>query len=196
MILNVILSIIIIGIWLYIGALSYSYFVSQKVNHYLFKSLFTASFFQCAQGILGIVYIIGITDQYQPIRWIIFSLFEIMTMNMLFRTAKVKRPYELIISVVFMVIVLINMVHINLIFNITIALTLMFIAYHSTEPIVKKYFTISMGLYGMTSIVSAMFSFTGMQSLIMGIIFSISFMIASQKIYDKERIDDKLKQIS
>jgi hypothetical protein len=111
------------------------------------------------------------------------------------RNVKIKRTYELILVSFFTLLVVISYTYWWLGFNLMIAGILTFLACKSQEEITRKFFSISMILYGMTSVVPVIFGFTTNASLFMGVIFSLSFAIGSHKLYMKEKIDDELKKM-
>lgn len=194
MILGVVLSIIIIGIWLYIGALSYSFYSVGKYNRFMFKNIYVSAVLSIFQSILGIYFIITLDSSLQPIRWMCFSLMELNFMYLVLRAFK-NRHTELIIMALFNILVLISSLSYSLFLNCSIATTLSVLAYISGVAILRKYFTWIFLLYGMTSIIPVIFEFTSVESLLAGIIFSIGFLYGTVKLYTKEKVDFELKEM-
>jgi len=195
MIIDILLNSIIIMLWLITGAMSFSFYVSNTENHFLYKSIFTISSMNLFCVVLAFPYILGVTDMYQNTRWICFGILEMLMFAMLLRTTSIKRPWELIITTSFMVIILISMVHPMLLYSIIITSLLLLVSIRSKEKLVRKYYSISMATYGFTSIIPAIYGFTSAQSLLMGCVFSWTFLWASLKIYRSEKVDEKLKQM-
>lgn len=194
MIIGVGLSLIIIGLWLYAGALSYAYYSTTTKNHYRYKNIYTVSVLTITQSILGIYYILTGDDYLNPARWIAFTLIEYQFLGFLLRGTS-KRQFELILTSMYSVLLLLSTLYLSVWFNIAIAAILVCIAYHSHEPIVKKWFTPAMIIYAFTSIIPAIVGFTTNESLLVGVLFSISFVYGAKKLYDKEHINDKLKEM-
>lgn len=195
MIVNVFLNSIIIALWLVVGAMSFNFYVSNTENHFQFKSLFSLSSAQILGCIMAYPYILGVTDRFQYARMILFSIMEIMILNFLLRTTSIRRPWELVLTSVFMVIILFSTIYNSLLFNILITAILFYVALKSSEYVIRKYYSISMATYFLVSVIPAIFGFTGTQSLAIGAIFSWTFLFASYKIYKKERINDKLVEM-
>lgn len=194
MILGVVLSLIIIGIWLCTGTLAFTFYSSKIYNHFMFRSAFLISYLNLFQAVLGIYYIITGDGQYQMSRWTTFSLIEVTMLSFLIRGTK-KRQFELIITSVFMTLILLSISYPWLIFNLLICAILSTIAYRSEEQIIKKWFTPTMIMYGMTFVVPSIFGLTTNESLGVGVIFSLMFMLGVSKLYNKEKTDDKLKEM-
>ena len=105
MVISFLLNLLIMVMWIITGTMSFNFYVSKHENHFLFKLIFTISSLNLLGVILAFPHILEITSQFQSVRWIIFSFLEIMMMNMFLRTTSIRRPWELILTAVFMTVV-------------------------------------------------------------------------------------------
>lgn len=194
MILNTLISIAIILLFVYVGVLCYSFFSTSIKNHYKFKHLFQVSVLNIFQAFLGIYFIITGDDVFQEARWISFSFMEMAFLYFIMRSYK-NRHFELIITSVYLITLLLSTLWLNLAFNMAIVAMLVLLSLFSNDEILKKWFSISFALYGMTSIIPSVFGFTQVESLLMGLVFSVHFTVGVWKLYHKERTDDELKKL-
>ena len=146
----------------------------------------------CFQAVLAFNFIWFGDSSLQETRWIIFYIVEALYMSMLLKNTSLQRRHELSITSLFLVIVLVGIVQWSLALDMMKVSMLIFLGLVSKEPITRKYYTISMGMYGIALLVPSIFGLTGNISLFIGVLFGISFAYASKKIYNKEKIDDAL----
>lgn len=192
--LNVFISVLIILPWIYTGALSYSFYSSSLHNHYKMKHLYSISILNVFQAVLGIIYILGITERFQSARWLIFTFIELMFLFFVLRSYS-NRHFELVVTSFYTVILVLSTLWLHLIFNVAVVLILILLCLMSKDKILQRWFTWSFVLYGLTSIVPNIFTFTGTESLLVGLIFTVHFSIGVIKIYRKEKVDDNLKKL-
>ena len=195
MILSTIFNSIIIILFLYVARLSYSYYSTSKKNHYKYKTLYSAGFLMCFQAVLAFNFIWFGDSILQETRWFIFYIVEVLYMSMLLKNTKLQRRHELSITSLFLVVVLMGTVQWSLAFDMVKVVILIFLGLTSKEPITRKYYTISMCIYGLALLAPSLFGLTGNESLFMGVLFASSFAYASKKIYNKEKIDDALLEL-
>ena len=165
MILGVVLSFIIIGFWLYSGALSYSYYSTSVKNHYRYKNIYTISVLNVFQAVLGIYFIVTGDEIFQQVRWLTFTLIDYQLLGFLLRGTN-KRQFELIITSVYSILLLLSTLYLSVWFDVAIALILVCVARKSHESIVKSWFALSMIIYGFTSVIPTMVGFTTSESLL------------------------------
>lgn len=192
--LNVFLFVVIIALWTIVSVYGYSFYSSTLQNHYKFSMLYQAGFLNIYQCVLGIVYVLGITENFQSVRWTIFSFIELTFLFFILRTYT-NRHIELIITSVFLIFLLMSTIMVSLIFNIILVLILVGVSLCSKDDILRKWFSVSFILYGFTSIIPAIFGFTQVESLLIGVAFSLHFMIGVRKLYHKEKTDENLKKL-
>lgn len=185
-------SMMIIGIWIFVGVLSFSFFTTTKENHYRFRSLYTIASMSVFQAILGMYFLVSGDAQYQEVRWLTFTLMESQFLNFAIRDTK-KRHLQLLIQTVFYFVLLMSQVHYSLIMNFLIAGILVAISITSPVEIIKKHFSISFALYFLTALVPAIVGFTTNISLFMGVIFSAHFAWGVFKMYTSEKVKDEIE---
>lgn len=192
--LNVFLFVIIIALNVYSATLSYSFYSTSKKNHYRFRHVYTISILLSFQCVLAIYYLCTGDSSVSSARFMAFNLAEVSMFYFIIRSYP-NRHFELIITSVFTIIILVSAIWMSLFYNILIALILISLSLLSKDDVLIKWFSISFMLYGLTSIVPTIFGFTHFESILMGLIFTIHFTLGVRKLYHKEKTDDELKKL-
>ena len=193
MYLGVIFSLAIIGMWGYIGVLTFALYSTTIDNHHQMRMFYTISVLNIMQAVLGIYYIITKDTSWQEARWVAFSLIEIAYLSFVIGTFK-RRWIELVIRTLFYVVILISWVVYSLWINILICAILATLAYCNKERIIRKHFTWIFSLYAMTSIVPVVFGFTGVGSLWAGVVYTFAFAYGAKRLYDAEKVKDAIAE--
>lgn len=194
MIFNVAMFVIMIIMWMYAGVLSYSFYSTSQKNHYKFKHLYQAAVLNIFICVLGIYYLISGNEMLQPARWLSFTFLELTFLYFVLRSYS-DRHFELIVTSIYLITLILSTLWLNLIFNIMVVMILIVLCLASKDEILKKWFSISFVLYGFTSIIPTIYTVTGTESILMGLIFTTHFVIGVKKIYVKEKVDEELKKL-
>lgn len=192
--INILMFLAIIVLNLYSGMLSFSFYGTSKKNHFKFKHAYTSNVLLILQSVLAIYYLVSGNDRFNDARWIAFSLAELSMFYFVLRSYP-NRHFELIITAVFMVVLLMSTLWLNVWYNVLIVLILVILSLLSRDEILSKWFSISFLLYGMTSIIPNLFGFTQFESILMGLLFTIHFTIGIRRLYVKEKTDEHLKDL-
>lgn len=187
--IGVMLSIVIIAVWGYIGTLTSALYSTTLTNHHQMRMFYTIAVFNVLQAILGIYFITTGDAQYQQARWTAFSLIDIAYLGFVLGTFK-TRWLELVIRTFFWILVLAGVVIYNIWINITIACILGLLAYVNKESVIKKYFPWVFLVYSLTTIVPYFVGLTTNGSLFMGVIYTCVFAYSAKKLYNKEKVND------
>lgn len=194
MIFNVAMFVIMIIMWMYAGVLSYSFYSTSQKNHYKFKHLYQASILNVFICVLGIYYLISGNSDLQSARWLSFTFFELTLLYFVLRSYS-DRHFELIVTSIYLITLILSTLWLNLAFNIAVVLMLIILCLASKDKILRNWFSVSFVLYGLTSIIPAIYTFTGAESILMGLIFTTHFVVGVKKIYVKEKVDEELKKL-
>jgi hypothetical protein len=128
------------------------------------------------------------------IRWMCFTFAEMGMFNFVITPYK-SRHFELIATSVFTLLLLTSSLWYSMVANLVIAGFLIVLATLSKYDILRRWFTWSFALYGLTSVVPIYFGFTQTESILMGVIFTLHFAIGVKKLYVKDKVDDELKKL-
>ena len=189
--IGVMLSIVIIGVWGYIGTLTSALYSTTLTNHHQMRMFYTIAVFNIIQAVLGIYYIITGDGEWQQARWVAFSLIDVAYLGFVMGTFK-KRWFELTVRTIFWILVLVSTVMFSVWLNVTMCAILAWLAYVNKEPIVKKYFPIIFITYSLTTVVPYLTGFTTNASLFMGVIYTCMFAYGAKKLYNKEKVNDAI----
>lgn len=190
--IGVVLSCIIIGVWGYIGVLTFALYSTALDNHHQMRMFYTIAVLNIMQALLGIYYIITGNGDWQQARWVAFALIEIAYLSFVLGAFKV-RWLELGVRTFFYIIVLASIVVSNVWLNIAISMILALLAYHSQEKLIKKYFTWIFIVYAFVNIIPVIAGFTTNYSLLTGVVYTSMFAYGAKKLYDKEKVNDEIE---
>jgi hypothetical protein len=189
--IGVVLSLVIIGVWGYIGVLTFALYSTALTNHNQMRMFYTIAVLNIMQAMLGIYFIVTGNGEWQQARWVAFSLIEIAYLSFVMGAFRV-RWLELAIRTLFYVLVLVSVVISNVWLNILIALILAWLAFCSQENLIIKYFTWIFGLYAFVHVVPEIVGYTTNGSLFMGVIYTCAFAYGAKQLYEKEKVSDAI----
>lgn len=192
--LNVFLFVIIIALNVYGATLSYSFYSTSKKNHFRFKHAYTSNVLLILQSILAIYFLISGNDRLNEARWMCFNLAELSMFYFVLRSYA-NRHFELIITSVFMVILMLSTLYLSLIFNLMIVAILIGLSLASRDNMLKRWFSVSFLLYSFTSIVPVVLGFTQTESILAGLVFTLHFTVGIRKLYMMQKTDEELKRL-
>lgn len=190
--IGVALSVAIIGVWGYIGVLTFALYSTSLTNHNQMRMFYTIAVLNIMQAILGIYFITTGNAEWQDARWVAFSLIEIAYLGFVLGTFRI-RWLELAIRTFFYLLVLVSVVVYSVWLNIAIALILAWLAYYNQENIIIKYFPWIFGLYAVVHVVPGLVGYTTNGSLFIGLVYTCAFAYGARKLYVKEKVSDAIQ---
>lgn len=192
--INIFLYVLIIMVDLYIATISFSFFATSKVNHFKFKHIYQMKVLLIFQSILAIIVLITGNKELNSIRWLCFTFAEYSMLLFAISHYK-KRHFELLITSIYIILLLISTLMYSLAISLIITGILVLLCLLSKEEIVKKWFSVSFLIYGLVNIVPYYFGLTDTESILVGLIFTLHISAGVVKLYQKDKVDDELKKL-
>lgn len=175
----------LIIVWTIVPVLSYEVFSKAKNNHLKFRYWFSIGMLTMFQLLLGALYILEINTELQSVRWIAFVFIDWMLLE-IFIVAIIQRKIELFTRVIFFTLLLLDTVVVSFIPLFLVACILTVLAYKSKCVITSEHFRYTFILYMGAIIAPHIFGFTSIESLLIGLVYSIHLVWGFIKIYNLE----------
>lgn len=172
-----------------ISVMCYEFFVRSRVNHFRFRYWFVASFFGLFQVSLGLINVFMCSDYIQSMRWLSFVVMNIALLEVFIYNAKLNRRVELVGRCVFYILVCADNLATTPVYAIGLSAILMYVAYCCNQ----MYFVVSFLLLAVSYIVPYATGFSTEYSLIAGTVYSLHVIYGIYSMYNRERIEDKIK---
>jgi hypothetical protein len=185
--------VLIIIAWLFTGGLAGSFYASRKENHLNFRFIYTIAVLNVFQAVLAFYYVTTGNLALQESRWVAFALIQTDFFGLVTR-GMINRPWELTLRAFYFVLLLLSVSIDWLPVTYILSFVLIFYAYFSPEPLIKKYYTPAFVLWMGVETIPVLFGYTGVASLGMGVVFSAYFAFATYMVWKSERVLEAIKE--
>jgi hypothetical protein len=185
--------VLIIIAWLFTGGLAGSFYASRKENHLNFRFIYTIAVLNVFQAVLAFYYVTTGNSALQESRWVAFTLIQTDFFGLVTR-GMINRPWELTLRAFYFVLLLLSISIDWLPVTYILSSILIFYAYFSPEPLIKKYYTPAFVLWIGVEAIPALFGYTGVASLGMGVVFSAYFAFATYMVWKSEKVLEAIEE--
>ena len=176
---------------LFIASFAWTAFTTVSVNHFSFRYIYILALFSAFQVS---VWLFGqFTGDYtlEPVRYLIFTLQEILMFAMLTRPFR-NRKMELIIRTLFYFFLVMTSLYWHLWFDLAKIGLLISLAATHPKAAFRKYMTAVMGVFAVSYVMFYVFGIDSFGFVSAGLLYAVMFLIATLKLYKIDNVETKL----